>query len=557
MGALLLTLCGRLFYIQILCGDELAEAAASQYATELIGIDDRGQIFDRDLRPLTGERYRCYYIIKKALTDDADLMRLLEEIDAERITAASSRYEVFQSERFDAEVHKRLQQEYNAYGFRKRARYQSDQTACHLIGYLNEDEQRGVAGLELLCENRLRSKGGRLILQSDAAGNLLRGIAPRKLRDSDAAFAKNAGEAAGGIRTTLDIHVQQKCENLLAGLCGADGSAAGADAAACIVSCADTGEILAAASYPVFDPERIADYLADDCADDGCLLNRVTQGVYPPGSVFKLAVAAAALENGICDASQCFTCCKTAEVEGITLSCSTAGEKGHGSLDMKEAMAVSCNCYFAQLGDLVGYERILDTARKLGFGEAVLTEFPGEAAGNVPDVRSCGEWDTANLSIGQGDLLVTPLQVHRMTSLIAGGEEGGSLRLLYEDSSGRKEQEGLFDTAAAAAAPPRQPGRAAISEKTAETLRQLMAEVMKTGTGSRIAWDIPVWGKSGTAEASRSGRAVKQCWFTGFCETDGEKVYVITVLAENGTSGSAAALPVFRELTETLTELRP
>ena len=431
LAALTLLLCARLFYIQIFCHEEFAEAALSQYETSLVGIDGRGQILDRELRPLTGAVYRYFYIIGKESADQ-QLNVLLEELDAVRVTLRSSRYEVYRTERFDASIHKSLREEYSAYAFRARTRYQNQQTACHLIGYLNEAEQRGVSGLELLCEEKLRAKSDRLLLESDAAGRLLRGVAPRRAkaegssaadaRTSDAGDAANAEHAAigqGNIVTTLDLRVQQKCEALLAQLCGTAGTVPQADAAAVLVSRADSGEVLAAASYPAFEPEHIADYLAEDCEDNGCLLNRVLQAAYPPGSVFKLVVAAAALENDICPPSRCFTCRKTAEVAGVTLSCSTGGENGHGRLNMREAMAVSCNCYFAQLGELVGYEKILETARKLGFGETVLAGFPGETAGSVPRDADCGIQDTANLSIGQGALLVTPLQVQQLTQIIA------------------------------------------------------------------------------------------------------------------------------------------
>lgn len=564
LGVLTLLLCARLFYIQIICHAELSQAAFAQYETALVGLDDRGQIFDRDLRPLTGGKYRYYYILSKQSAEDRKLGALLAEIEAEKITIRSSKYEVYRTETFDAAVHKKLQEDFGAYVFRDRARYQKTQTACHLIGYLNEDEQRGVSGLELLYEDRLQTKGSRLILESDAAGKLIRGIAPQKIAASGGSSSVNsdASAGAGNLVTTLDIRVQQKCEALLAQLCGADGDTAKADAAACIVSCAKTGEILASASYPTFAPDQIADCLGAGCEDNGCLLNRTLQTAYPPGSVFKLIVAAAALENGVCDASQRFTCHKTAEIEGVPLSCSAAGEDGHGSLNMREAMAVSCNCYFAQLGAMVGYEKILETARAFGFGEKVLNGFPGETAGKVPNAAECGRWDTGNLSIGQGTLLVTPLQVHRMTSILACGGAAENLKLLRAETAAVGDTNGLRYAAAArldekaAAENEDGCGQAIVSEQTAARLQEMMAEVMKTGTASHIAWEMPVWGKSGTAEASRGGRPVKQCWFTGFCETADGTRYVITVLAENGSSGSAAALPVFRELTETLNDLQ-
>ncbi len=583
LGVLTLLLCARLFYIQIICHAELSQAAFAQYETALVGLDDRGQIFDRNLHPLTGGKYRYYYILGKKSEKDRRLEALLAEIEAEKITIRSSKYEVYRTETFDAAVHKKLQEDFGAYAFRDRARYQKTQTACHLIGYLNEDEQRGVSGLELLYEDRLQAKGSRLVLESDAAGTLLRGIAPQKIAveeesastnrdagkdassntDADQSFANDASTGVGNLVTTLDIRVQQKCEALLAQLCGADGDTAKADAAACIVSCAKTGEILTLASYPTFAPDQIADYLGADCEDNGCLLNRTLQTSYPPGSIFKLIVAASALENGVCDVSQRFTCQKTAEIEGVPLSCSTAGEDGHGSLNMREAMAVSCNCYFAQLGAAVGYEKILETARTCGFGEKVLKGFPGETAGNVPDAIDCGKWDTGNLSIGQGALLVTPLQVHRMTCILACGGATGSLKLLPTGTTAAGDSNGLRYAATArlnekaVTGNEDGHGETILSEQTTTRLREMMAEVMKTGTASHIAWEMPVWGKSGTAEASRGGQPVKQCWFTGFCETTSGTRYVITVLAENGSSGSTAALPVFRELTETLNDLQP
>ena len=301
---------------------------------------------------------------------------LLEELDAVRVTLRSSRYEVYRTERFDASIHKRLREEYSAYAFRARTRYQNQQTACHLIGYLNEAEQRGVSGLELLCEEKLRAKSDRLLLESDAAGRLLRGVAPRRAkaegssaadaRTSDAGDAANAEHAAigqGNIVTTLDLRVQQKCEALLAQLCGTAGTVPQADAAAVLVSRADSGEVLAAASYPAFEPEHIADYLAEDCEDNGCLLNRVLQAAYPPGSVFKLVVAAAALENDICPPSQCFTCRKTAEVAGVTLSCSTGGENGHGRLNMREAQKQAHQDYQSQCDHQIFHRAALSSPR--------------------------------------------------------------------------------------------------------------------------------------------------------------------------------------------------
>ena len=307
------------------------------------------------------------------------------------------------------------------------------------------------------------------------------------------------------------------------------------------------------ASVPVFDPNQLSGYLTQD---SDCLINKSLQAAYPPGSVFKLVVAAAALENGVCTLSQEYECTGEIEAEGVTVSCSTAPEGGHGKIDMNEAMAKSCNCYFVQLGQTVGYEKILEMACRLGLGEEVLKDFPEENSGYVPDVDETVRQDISNISIGQGRLLATPLQVAQLTGIIAGGGTGSPLRLLAGEGAAPASQ------VVPAGAGPAQLGewdsaaRQVISPQTASTLQNMMQCVMTQGTGSYVDWTVPVWGKSGTAEATLHGEEVKDCWFTGFCDiatAEGEKRrFVITVFVEDGVSGSATALPIFKEIVEYL-----
>ena len=219
-------------------------------------------------------------------------------------------------------------------------------------------------------------------------------------------------------------------------------------------------------------------------------------------------------------------------------------------------MAKSCTCYFAQLGRDTGAEKILETAEKLGLGSAVLENFPEENTGFVPDEETTALQDISNISIGQGQLLATPLQIARMTGIIAQGGNDVPLQLLAEQGA----------VSASQAVPASSEGlegrRQVITPQTAETLQDLMGGVMTRGTGFYPDWTMAVWGKSGTAEASCRGREVKDCWFTGFCDVNlpdgGEtesaaaKRLVITVFAEDGVSGSATALPIFREITEYL-----
>jgi cell division protein FtsI/penicillin-binding protein 2 len=288
----------------------------------------------------------------------------------------------------------------------------------------------------------------------------------------------------------------------------------------------DTGEIVSWASSPTFDPGNIEEYLYQN---GDCLINKVSQVSYAPGSVFKIVTAAAALEAGICTINQEFECKGRATVYGITLGCATAQEGGHGVINMKDAMAYSCNCYFAKLGELVGVEAILEMAEKLGLGEKTLLNFPEESAGNIPDETEVGLWDTSNISIGQGEILTTPLQIAVMTSIIANGGKIIKPKILLAENTYSNQ---------------------VLSKETASSISEMLGAVMIYGTG-KSSWSTDVYGKTGTAETSTDE---KNCWFTGYYAL-GEKTYVITIMAEDGVSGTTTCLPVFKKIVKALEEL--
>ena len=533
---LMILLSGRLFYIQILCHEEFSKAAVSQYGIPVKGLDTRGQIFDRNGDALTGNHYEYYYIISKNRVNHR-LTEMEEKGLLSDITRSSEVYRVYRSDDYDSTLAQALKEDYDAYIFRMQSRYEKNQTAVHLIGYLNEAEEKGVSGLELFCEDRLKASGSYLSVWADATGKILPGISPQIIRSDQSVLTSNS------VVTTLDKELQETCEQFLAqtGIGGA-----------CIISDCESGEILAAASAPGFDPTRLERYMTDTVSGDekDCLVNKAIQGSYPPGSVFKLVTAAAAMESGTCSISQKFCCEGEVTVEGVTVKCSTAPEGGHGEIGMTEAMAESCNCYFAQLGKKTGYKAILQMAERLGLGNCCLLGFPGESDGNLPSASETADCDITNLSIGQGRLLATPMQINRMTAIIGSGGLKKDMQILKGSSTGISGRE----------------GERILSAETAEKLLVMMRSVMTEGTGSRVSWDGPVWGKSGTAETIWGTENVKNCWFTGFFDVESDEGdaedggtesslpdvsvkaphrYVVTVLLEKGTSGSASALPVF------------
>ncbi|MGN1412738.1 MAG: peptidoglycan D,D-transpeptidase FtsI family protein [Anaerovoracaceae bacterium] len=515
----------RLFYLQILSHDDLQAAAVSQYQVAVEGLDTRGQIFDRNLEPLTGGTEQYIYFLE---TDrlDGEAEALLASVSARQISVipgANPRYTVYRSQIFDPIANQRLKEDYGAYALCTSARYSDSQTACHLLGYLNESEKKGVSGLEKACEQTLAAESRDLVLWADSSGGILSGISPKLV----------GGESLreGNLVTTLDGGLQRACETALA-----DRDASGA----VLVSELETGEILAWASSPVFNPNTVEAYLTDG---GDCLVDKCIQGVYAPGSVFKVVVAAAALESGIVDPEAVYDCDGQDTVGGITLGCTMGPAGGHGPVNMKEAMARSCNCYFAVLGEKVGTERILDMARRLGLGSLVFSRFTEETAGNLPAAASLGEWDISNLSIGQGSLQVTPAQVHRMMSIVCGGGRTVKLKVVKGQGDGADAEDGGDQGAGGA--------KQILPASVAGILEEMLAAVMEEGTGRSSLRSVPAWGKTGTAETVRAGEAVSDCWFSGCCQV-GETRFVITVLVEDGTSGSSSALPIFDAMADYL-----
>lgn len=512
----------RFYYLQIVSHEELKTAAALQYQVVADGLDTRGMILDRNLQPLTGGVQQYYYFIPEGdgFRDAGwqnELQGLLAAVSARRVSVpdrTGSMYSVYRTQIFDGTVNRKLKQEYGAYVFSCASRYSDSQTACHLIGYLNEAEKQGVYGLEKAYEDRLKSNGSRLTLWAGGSGMLLLDVPP----------SREGGQPVwnGNLVTSLDAGVQKACETAVE-----NRSMEGA----VLVSDVSSGEILAWVSAPDFNPNAVTVYLG---SGESNLINKCIQGTYAPGSVFKIVLAAAALESGRIDPEETYLCCGETEAGGVTLGCRAGPEGGHGEVNLYEAMAVSCNCYFAELGEVLGTEEILDMAGKLGFGQKVFSVFEEEAEGFLPAAEETGLWDISNLSIGQGQLLVTPVQVHRMISAVANGGLLVPLTVMTGDEE---------DAAV--------PAKRVFSEQTAAELSAMLRQVMVSGTGSGPVWTCPVWGKTGTAETG-SAEMGNNCWFSGFCRVE-DRYCAVTVLAEGGTSGAADCLPVFQDICTYLT----
>lgn len=375
----------------------------------------------------------------------------------------------------------------------------------HVLGY----SSNGKTGIEALANFYLLTSHVNL---AEQAVNELAG-------------EKNLGD---DVVTTLDPELQQ-----------AAFSALGDRRGAVIVMEPDTGKILAMVSKPGYDPNTLAQdwaALTDESNNQGQLLNRATQGLYPPGSTFKIVTALEYMREHPGDYREFhFDCDGVYEEEEYSIRC-YHGE-AHGSLDFTEAFADSCNGAFASLGLKLDPEAFGGTAKGLLFNSQLpLSGFPyKESAFQMG--AGAGTWEILQTSIGQGRTQITPLHNAMITAAIA---NGGTLMKPYVldsvRSAGDEEVRKFI---------PEAYGSLMTAEEAAG-LTELMTAVVTVGTGSALR-DAPYTSAAKTGSAEFETEKETHAWFTGFAPAESPKV-VVTVLVEEGGSGGRAAAPVARQL---------
>lgn len=397
------------------------------------------------------------------------------------------------------------------------------QPAQHLIGYRQNGE--GVAGLERAYDAWLQSCDvtAQVWFDVDAVGTALPG------RDTSAAID---GAIGGGIVTTLDGNIQQITETALA-----EGTEL---PAAAVVLDVQTGEIVAMAGQPCYDPDNLAAYLDDT---DAPFLNRALCA-YSVGSVFKLVVAATALEQNI-PPNYMYDCCGETMLYGQRFRCHN--HSGHGLLNMSDALVVSCNPYFISLSQLLSISNMRQVAEKLGFGQSIpLADGIASAAGYLQSESELAvKAEKANLAFGQGKLLATPLQVAAMTACIANDGIYCTPRLVL----------GLTEDGETILPTTELQSHTAISKSTAMTLQTMMGSVLSESeqTNGKPQYTT-AGGKTSTAQTGRKdadGKELCHAWMSGFFPLDAPE-YAVTVFVENGGSGNGTAAPIFRQIIDTM-----
>jgi penicillin-binding protein 2 len=573
----------RLWYLQVLSGDSYVAAARDNRVREIKVQAPRGEIVDRHGQELvanrnslsikltpdklpeeTGERREVYRRLSKLL--NLNPRRLEKRVEAEFKALPFARPTVKQDVRQElvAYVLERSSQFPGVEPEREFLReYPHGPVGAHLFGQVGEvtekqlKDQRyngvelgdrvGQAGIEAEYDRFLRGVNGAAKLEVDAVGNLtdtLRRQEPKQGRQ---------------LRLSLDLDVQRVAQQALAG-----GTGRGAFA----VMDVNNGEVLALGSQPSFDPNIFTRPLSQKRLEalgseelGKPLFNRAIQGGYPTGSTFKLVTATAALESGHITPDTLLNDPGVLKIG--TQEFKNAGNVAHGTLALRQALTVSSDVFFYQLGQYMDEKGmpLQKWGRRLGIGRKTGIDLPAEEPGRLPTPQWRDRWykqgladrpwsvgDNVNLSVGQGDLLSNPLQMAVAYAAIANG--GRVLRprlgLRIEDASGQALQQLDAPTAR----------RLKMSKENREAILDGLygAANEPGGTSTPVfeGFPIPIAGKTGTAE--HIGKP-DQSWYVALAPYPNPK-YVVAVTDEAGGFGAETAAPMARRVLAELLDVR-
>ncbi len=393
--------------------------------------------------------------------------------------------------------------------------------APHLLGYLDEAGEVGVAGVEKEYDSFLNLFSSEVTVHysADALNGLIAGLGIE---------TKEEEATENGIVLSLNkdlcVALEQSMDRYV-------------DVGAAVILNCKNGELKAVCSNPSYEEERIAEYLE---SKEGELINRAFSA-QTVGSVFKIIVAACALEAGMEDFK--YICNGGIQINDYTFACHHSN--GHGKIGLEKAFAESCNAYFIAVGQLLGYEKLSEMAHRFGYDEKIDVLGSISASKGTFSVKG-SNISLANMSIGQGELTSSPLQVARMTAVIANGGVLQEVQLL----------KGTYINGKIKKAKIMGEGKEILSKENAEKLSRYCIETVENGTGEEAKPSyMKAGGKTASAQTGiiKDGKEKINTYFTGFYPAE-DPQYVITVFAENGVSGGKTCGPVFREMCDFISE---
>lgn len=563
-GALMVIVC-QLWYLQVLEGGRFQEASDKNRIRIRPIAAPRGILFDRNGAPLVDNRPAfTLSLIPRELDRDPDkrdaaLGRLSALIqipyqelrDVVAKTSADSFLPVRLRRNLSIEEMQKVEEwKLELPGVivevEPQRVYPNSRFAAHLLGYVREasDDQLkqgryrrgdmvGQSGLERLLDEFLRGKDGGERIEVDAMGR------PMRLIQS------TEPHPGAQVVTTVDRRIQEAAEKAMEGHAGA-----------VVVMDPRNGDVLAMVSTPAFQIDRFTGAIDRESwlrvmkDPEFPMLNRTIQSQYAPGSVFKIVVAAAGLQEKTLTPADRTYC--NGEFQLGTWTFKDWKREGHGTVDALDAMRHSCNIFFYQAGLKIGGAAITKYAAAFGLGQATGIDLGAEKFGLIPSPKSRGRrgvaafqaGDIVNMSIGQGQVLVTPMQVARFMAAVANGGVLWKPRLVQRIE--RPERGVVWSDTGTVT------GHVELNPAVWAFLRQSLWAVVNdngTGAGARIP-GLDIAGKTGTAQMIANSKAEKgqdHAWFASFAPVKDPEV-VVVVLVERGGKGGQVAAPIARKI---------
>ncbi len=389
----------------------------------------------------------------------------------------------------------------------------TDTTSFLYDGYA-KDDYIGRAGIETQYEEELHGLRGKRFEEITCKNTQVEKV-----------ILERPPVSGNNIHLTLDSQIQAYAEKSL-----------GTNQGTIIIMNPWTGEILAMASNPGFNPNTVnEDFNRLISHPDKPFLNRAIQGALPPGSTFKIITATAAMDLNHIHAQTALKCYGYTNYKNITFKCWS--DTGHGLVTIEDAIPYSCNVFFFEVAKILGGDSLYAWSKNFAFGEKTGIDLPYEKKGNVPKMTTVAS--AMNVAIGQGALLTTPLQLARAYAAIANGGFLVQPRILLKRTNSQGDILWTFR--------PENKQKLSVRPDILNTLRLSLQEVITRGTAKNKGLEIyKVAGKTGTAETGR--QKDNHAWFVGYAPYDNPQYCFVVLVEHTPGHGAEVAGPIVREL---------
>lgn len=489
----------------------------------------RGIIYDRNNLPLTDNKKSKVLLVPKDIIsgnfENINLIKKATKLTEEDIYKAVQKQLTKEIIEIDIDYIDKSKieklKERNILVKEKTIRYSDNNLLTHLIGCIKKSENTGVSGIEKYMNKELKDTNKNYVSVFKAGVNN-KGL--NYLKGS--INQRSSGEDSSHLKLSIDSKIQTKVEEIM------DKEE---NPSAVIISDINTGGILSMCSRPNFNQNKISNYID---SKNGELQNRALSSTYPPGSVFKMVVLYAALENNVIDENYRYNCVGSTKIGSSNEILSCNNHTAHGEEDISDAFANSCNCAFYDIAKRVGSEKIFEAIKTLHLDEKVDIGIDEEKNSKLP-----GDIALSNLAIGQANIEFTPLQINQLTQIVA--NNGTYMPLYIYDSIIDNDKNTIKEY---------KPSKKSqiISPYTMTRIKNMMIKVSKDGTAKLLSDLQGGCGvKTGTAQSSLHGKAISHGWITGFYPEINPK-YAITVIVEGTEKENKSAIPIFKEICENL-----